>query len=158
MAINLASITSIILSAFDTIKHNICSREMGGNKMTDNAAKNETIQVKQYAIQGENKPPFQAIERFLQALTNNHCIKARAILNSFPELATLRGNFFPLPLLIAASHGNTQLMNELLEKGACPHLASTQPFFMKLPEKSKKYIHMICSFRQGILDKIQGLH
>lgn len=143
---------------FDSIKHNTYSSEMGGVNMKDNAAKKETIKVKQYAIKGENKPPFQAIERFLDALNNNHCIKARAILNSFPELATLRGNFFPLPLLIAASHSNTQLMNELLEKGACPHLASTQPFFMQLPEKSKKYINMICSFRKGILDKIQGLH
>ena len=126
--------------------------------MKDNTEKKETINVKQYAIKGENKPPFQAIERFLEALTNNHCIKVKAILNSFPELATLRGNFFALPLLTAASHGNTQLMNELLEKGACPHLASTQPFFTQLPEQSKKYINMICSFRKGILDKIQALH
>lgn len=126
--------------------------------MNDKTENNTNVGVKQFAIKGTNKPPYQAIERFLDALKTNHVIKAKAILNSFPELATLRGNFFHLPLLVAGLHENIQLINDLLEKGACPHLAIRQPLFKKLPEKSKQYLEMICNFRKGILEQIHGLH
>lgn len=129
-----------------------------GVAMVDEAQKDTKISTKQFAIKGEKKPPFKAIERFLDALNTNHVIKAKVFLDSFPELATLRGNFFPLPLLIAGMHGNIDLMSELLDKGACPHLAKKQSTFDALPQSSKHFIDKICQFRKEVLEKLQGLH
>lgn len=122
------------------------------------AAKVTKVTVKQFAIRGEKRPPYAAIERFLDALKTNHSIKAKIFLDSFPELATLRGNFFPLPLLMAGMHNNFQVMQELLDKGACPHLASTQPYFQELPLKSRQFLQKICRFKREILEKLEGLH
>lgn len=118
---------------------------------------NNTV-VKQFAIKGTHRPPYLAIERFLNALQTNHVVKAKTILNFFPVLATLRGNFFHLPLLAAGLHENISLMTDLLEKGACPHLACSQPLFKKLPHKSQVYLKKACNFRKEILEKVQGLH
>tara|TARA_R110002110_G_scaffold400317_4_gene616737 strand:- start:10376 stop:10774 length:399 start_codon:yes stop_codon:yes gene_type:complete len=119
---------------------------------------NHTIKVKKYFVKGENKVSPQYVEQFLHALRINKTDDVISLLKSFPQLATLSGDFFQAPLIIAGMHHNTFIMNHLLELGACPRMARRKAEFKKLPVKSRTYLELICNFKARVLEKIHTMH
>lgn len=89
-----------------------------------------------------------------QLLQNNTDIVLKMIEELGADLATVHGNYFCPPLIIAAKNSNMVLVNTLLEKGACAHMARNDIRFKYLPGKMKSYLKAITRFRQDILNKI----
>ncbi len=70
------------------------------------------------------------------------------------DLATIRSNFFCLPLLIAAKYDNIDMINLLLANGACPYLAIHDPRFEYVNGQMKNYLKKIYQFGQNIQDNL----
>ncbi|MBS0287418.1 MAG: hypothetical protein JSR17_08985 [Proteobacteria bacterium] len=87
-------------------------------------------------------------------LQNNTNIVLQMIQELGPHLATVHGNYFCPPLIIAAKNSNMILVNSLLEHGACAHMARNDIRFKYLPLKMKRYLKAITRFRQEILNQI----
>ncbi len=98
---------------------------------------------------------FEQVKAFLANLLQNNVPAVEQILNEHgSELATVYGNYFNLPLLIAAKHDNVTLVNLLLENGACPYMAKHDVRFKYLNAKMQSYLKAITRFKQDIFIKI----
>ena len=124
----------------------------------DCTRKKQTLQIKKYCVQGKNSISPEYVEQFIYALKQNDLDTTLSLLNSFPKLATLKGDFFTAPLILAGMHHNTYLMNHLLDLGACPRHARRQPEFKRMPVKSQTYIELICNFKARVLEQIHTMH
>jgi len=124
----------------------------------DSAKKNYSIEVKKYFVKGGDNVSPQYVEQFLHALRTDKTEDVVSLLKSYPQLATLSGDFFQAPLIIAGMHQNTFMMNHLMELGACPRMARKKAEFKKLPVKSRTYLELICNFRARVLEQIHTMH
>ncbi len=124
----------------------------------DSAKKNYSLEVKKYFVKGSDNVSPQYVEQFLHALRTDKTEDVVSLLKSFPQLATLSGDFFQAPLIVAGMHHNTFIMNHLLELGACPKMARKKAEFKKLPVKSRTYLELICNFKARVLEQIHTMH
>lgn len=124
----------------------------------DCAKKRHSIQIKRYCVKGDNNISPEYVEQFIHALKENNVDGAISLLKSFPKLATLKGDFFPDPLILAGMHHNTFMINHLLDLGACPRHARTRREFKRMPVKSQTYLEMICNFKARVLEQVHTMH
>ncbi len=95
------------------------------------------------------------VSAFLHTLIHSNVQGAQQLMNELgSELATVHGNYFCLPLLIAANNHNMALINLLLENGACLHSALQDARFQYIHPKMRSYLKNMLRFRQHIEDSI----
>lgn len=94
------------------------------------------------------------VARFIGHLIQNNLTAIEQMLLSDKDLATVYGNYFTPPLLIAAKHNNVNLVNLLLENGACPYMIKHDKRFKYLSAKMQSYFKAMTRFKQEILNKI----
>ncbi len=92
---------------------------------------------------------------FARALLQDNLEAVSAMIDEHgQDLATIRSNFFCLPLLIAAKYDNTDMINLLLANGACPYLAINDPRFEYVNAKTQSYLKNAYQFGQNIQDSL----
>ncbi len=97
----------------------------------------------------------EIVNVFVKQLLQNNVQGVNALLKEHGSaLATVYGNYFTPPLLIAAKHSNVELMILLLENGACAYMARNDARFKYLNAKMQSYLKAITRFNQGIFDKL----
>ncbi len=94
------------------------------------------------------------VKNFVSHLIRNNTQAVAGLLDEKPQLATVFGNYFTLPLLIAAKHGNLTMVNLLLENGACPLQAMRDEKYKHVTPKIRSYLKRVTRFGREILEKI----
>ena len=92
---------------------------------------------------------------FARALLQDDLEAVKRLLSEHgQDLATVRSNFFCLPLLIASKYHNIELINLLLSCGACPYLAIHDPRFEYIGTDMQNYLKSAYRFGITIQEKL----
>jgi len=109
---------------------------------------------KRYVSHGKDYSARE-VSAFISALIQNNTEAVKELFKTFGgQLATLHGNYFCLPLLIAANHGNVEIVNLLIVNGACVYTATHDSHFKYINNKMKSYLKSIMRFRQEIWESL----
>jgi hypothetical protein len=99
----------------------------------------------------------ETISQFIRALIQDNVALVKHFLAKHGEsLAKIQGNYFCPPLLIASKHNNLEMVNMLLEHGACAEHALNDPRAKYISGKMKSYLRSIHQFGHTLWNKIEA--
>lgn len=105
------------------------------------------IVVKKHIVKGNESVSYPVAVQFITNVKNNDLnAVARQLEHDGQHLATLRGNYFPLPLFIAGKNRNIKMMNYLVNQGADVRYAIKHPHFRLLPLEAQTYLRHALDF------------
>lgn len=95
------------------------------------------------------------VSQFIRALVQNNLVLVMQMVTEHgDDLATVQGNYFCPPLLIACKHNHMEMVNYLLEKGACAKGAINDPRFKYIRNKTRNYLKSVSQFGLAIWEKL----